>query len=91
MVTLKNLRSDKKKLGLLISISILCIGVIPLLILTFIPELKNLYTIEPLGLETEDGVYISAFKYTPKGEKSHGGIVVGHGFLVINSICNLLA
>lgn len=80
MVTLKNLRSDKKKLGLLISISILCIGVIPLLILTFIPELKNLYTIESLALESEDGVYISAYKYTPKGEKSHGGIVVGHGF-----------
>jgi len=78
--TLNKIRSDRKKLGLLVSISILCIGVIPLLILTFIPELKNLYTIEPLGLETEDGVYISAFKYTPKGEKSHGGIVVGHGF-----------
>jgi pimeloyl-ACP methyl ester carboxylesterase len=80
LVNLKNLRSDKKKLGLLISISILCIGVIPLLILTFIPELKNLYKIEPLGLETDDGIYISAYKYTPKGEKSHGGIVVGHGF-----------
>lgn len=80
MVTLKNLRSDKKKLGLFVSISILCIGVIPLLILTYIPELKNLYTIESLALESEDGVYISAYKYTPKGEKSHGGIVVGHGF-----------
>ncbi len=80
MVTLKNLRSDKKKLGLFISISIVCIGVIPLLILTFIPELKNLYTIKPLALESEDGVYISAYKYTPKGEKSPGGIVVGHGF-----------
>jgi len=77
---LHKIRSDRKKLGLLVSISILCIGVIPLLILTFIPELKNLYTIEPLGLETEDGVYISAFKYTPKGERSHVGIVVGHGF-----------
>ncbi|MFX0083050.1 MAG: alpha/beta hydrolase family protein [Candidatus Hodarchaeota archaeon] len=80
MVTLKNLRSDKRKLSLLISISIVFIGVIPLLILTFIPELKNPYTIEPLALESEDGVYISAFKYTPKGAKSHGGIVVGHGF-----------
>ncbi|MFW9875490.1 MAG: alpha/beta hydrolase family protein [Candidatus Thorarchaeota archaeon] len=61
-------------------IILLCIGVIPLFILTYIPELENLYTIEPLALESEDGVYISAFKYAPKGEKSHAGIIVGHGF-----------
>lgn len=67
-------------MGLLIGVSIIIIGVIPLFFLTFFPELKQSYTIKPLALETEDGVYISAFKYTPKGEKSHGGVVVGHSF-----------
>ncbi|MFX1376524.1 MAG: alpha/beta hydrolase family protein [Promethearchaeota archaeon] len=81
MVTLKNLKIGKKKLGLFISFSFLCIGVIPLLFLTYLPELNNNYTIDPLLLEAEDGVYISAYKYTPKGEKSHAGIVVGHHFL----------
>ncbi|MFW9880837.1 MAG: alpha/beta hydrolase family protein [Candidatus Thorarchaeota archaeon] len=80
MVFLKNLRYDRKKFSLFICVFILCIGIIPLIILTYIPEFKNLYTIEPLALESEDGIYISAFKYTPKGEKSHGGVVVGHGF-----------
>ncbi|MHA1885184.1 MAG: alpha/beta hydrolase family protein [Promethearchaeota archaeon] len=55
-------------------------GVIPLLILTYVPELKHFYTIEPVGLETEDGIYISAYKYTPRGEKNHGGIIVTHSF-----------
>lgn len=67
-------------MGLFIGVSIIIIGVIPLFFLTFFPELKQSYTIKPLALETEDGVYISAFKYTPKGEKSHGGVVVGHSF-----------
>ncbi len=80
MANLKKLKSNKKKLGLIISISIIIIGVVPLLILTFVPELRHSYTIEPLALESEDNIYISAFKYTPKGEKSHGGIVVGHSF-----------
>jgi len=78
---LNKIRSDKKKLGLVISLIITFIGVIPLLILTYFPELKYSYIIEPLGLKTEDGIYISAFKYTPIEEKSHGGVVVGHGFL----------
>jgi len=77
---LNPLRSDRKKLGLLISVLIIIIGVIPLLILTYYPELKHSYTIEPLALRSEDGVYISAFKYTPEAEKSHAGIVVCHGF-----------
>jgi alpha/beta superfamily hydrolase len=80
LVNLKKLKSNKRKLGLITSISIICIGVVPLLILTFVPELKHSYTIEPLALESEDNIYISAFKYTPKGEKSHGGVVVGHSF-----------
>jgi len=80
LANLKKLKSNKKKLGLLISVLIVFVGVIPLLILTFVPDLKHSYTIEPLALESEDKIYISAYKYTPKGEKSHGGIVVGHSF-----------
>ena len=80
MVSLEKLKSNKKKLVLLISVIIISTGVIPLLILTFVPELKHSYTIEPLALESEDNIYISAFKYTPKGEKSHGGVIVGHSF-----------
>jgi pimeloyl-ACP methyl ester carboxylesterase len=77
---LKKLKLIKRSTGLIISFIIILIGVIPLLILTFVPELKHSYTIEPLALESEDNLYISAFKYTPKGEKSHAGIVVGHSF-----------
>ncbi|MBY8985569.1 MAG: alpha/beta fold hydrolase [Candidatus Lokiarchaeota archaeon] len=80
MVNLKNLKSNKRKLGLLISLTVVSIGVIPLLILTFVPELKHSYTIEPMILESEDGIRISAFKYTPEGQKNHGGVVVGHSF-----------
>lgn len=79
-MNLKSLTSNRKKFALFVSIVIILIGVVPLFILTFFPELKQSYTITPLALETEDGVYISAFKYTPKGEKNHGGVVVGHGF-----------
>ena len=74
------LRSNKKRLLLLISISLIIIGLIPHLILINISNSYYSYTIEPLSLESEDGTYISAFKYTPKGEKNHGGIVVGHYF-----------
>ncbi|MHA1913411.1 MAG: alpha/beta hydrolase family protein [Promethearchaeota archaeon] len=77
---MKNLRTNRKKLTILLSFFIIIIGVVPLLILTYIPELKHFYTIEPVGLETEDGIYISAYKYTPKGEKNHGGIIVSHSF-----------
>ncbi|MFX1363604.1 MAG: alpha/beta hydrolase [Promethearchaeota archaeon] len=71
----------KKKTGLLISIVISIIGLIPLLIITFNPEMKQSYNIEHLLLKSEDGIYISAFKYAPKGEKSHGGVVVSHSLL----------
>ena len=80
MARLDKLKSNKKLLGLTISVIILFIGVLPLLILTFVPELKHSYIIEPIALESEDNIYISAFKYTPVGEKSHGGVVVSHSF-----------
>jgi pimeloyl-ACP methyl ester carboxylesterase len=73
-------KSNKRKLGLRISIAIVLIGVVPLLILTFVPEFKHSYTIEPIALESEDNIFISAFKYTPREEQSHIGIIVGHSF-----------
>jgi pimeloyl-ACP methyl ester carboxylesterase len=80
LVKLKNLKSNRKKLGLIVSGIVIMIGVIPLLILTFVPELRRTYTIEPLALESEDGLYISAYTYIPYNEESHAGIIVGHGF-----------
>jgi pimeloyl-ACP methyl ester carboxylesterase len=80
LVNIEKLKANKKKSALIISVIITFSGVIPLLILTFVPELKHSYTIEPLGLESEDNIYISAFKYTPKGYKSHGSVIVGHSF-----------
>ncbi|MFX1499945.1 MAG: alpha/beta hydrolase [Promethearchaeota archaeon] len=71
----------KKKSALLVSIVISIIGFIPLLLITLNPEMNQSYNIEHLLFEDEDGIYISAFKYTPKGEKSHGGVVVGHSLL----------
>jgi hypothetical protein len=80
LVSLKKFKANKKKSVLKISVIITIAGVIPLLILTFVPEMRHSYNIEPIGLQTEDNIFISAFKYTPKGERSHGGVIVGHGF-----------
>jgi pimeloyl-ACP methyl ester carboxylesterase len=80
LVNIKDLISNRKKFGLIVSVIIILGGVLPLFFLIYFPELKQSYTIQPLALETEDGVYISAFKYTPKGERSHGGVVITHGF-----------
>jgi len=79
MSRLKGASSDKKrKIGLLISLLIIGIGVVPHVILVFISDSYNSYTMKPLSLESEDGTYISAWMYTPVGEKNHAGIVVGH-------------
>ncbi len=75
------MKKIRKKLGLLIALSISIIGLFPLLILTFNPDLNQSCNIETLSLKSEDGTHISAFKYTPKGEKRHGGIVVAHSLL----------
>ena len=80
MSRLKKLRFTKKRLGLLISISIIIIGLIPHLILISISGSNYSYTVDPISLESEDGTYISAFKYSPKGEKRNCGIVVSHYF-----------
>lgn len=79
MSRLKGASSDKKKrIGLFISLLIIIIGVIPHIILVFISDSYNSFTMKPLSLESEDGTYISAWLYTPVGEKNHAGIVVGH-------------
>ena len=77
MIKLKNVSSRKKrKRGLIFSLLIIVIGLVPHIYLTF--KSKHSYIIEPIKLETSTGIYISAWKYTPTGEKNHGGIVVGH-------------
>jgi alpha/beta superfamily hydrolase len=81
MKRLKKLSSEKKrKLGLVFSLSILVFGLVPHIILTIKSGSNHSYIIEPLSLESSDGIYISAWKYTPTGEKKNGGIVVGHYF-----------
>jgi len=68
----------KKKIGLLISLLIIVIGGVPHVILVFVSDSYNSYTMKPLSLASDDGTYISAWLYTPVGEKNHAGIVVGH-------------
>ena len=81
MLRIKGVSSHKKKrIGLLLSLLIIFIGVVPHVILVFISNSYNSYTIKPLSLESEDGTLISAWLYTPVGEKNHVGIVVGHHF-----------
>jgi esterase/lipase len=79
MRLLKNLTLDKKKKGLVISIALIIIGVIPLIIFTFLADTNHPYEIEQTTLISEDGTRIEALIYTPKGI-SHEGIVVGHGY-----------
>jgi len=79
MSRLKELNSKKKrKTGLAVSLLIICIGLVPHIILTFMSNPNNSYIVEPIKLESSDGIYISAWKYTPTGEKNHGGIVISH-------------
>lgn len=80
MSRLIKLNSHKKEIVLLISISLVVIGFVPQLTIRIIRDANNPYNVEPLALESEDGTYISSFLYTPKGEKSHGGIVVSHRY-----------
>jgi len=79
MLKIKDLTSDKKRLGLVISIAIILIGIIPLIIFIFYAEPDKSYKIEQTTLVSADGTKIEALIYTPKGT-SHEGIVVGHGY-----------
>ncbi len=79
MTRLKKLNSGKKrKLGLIFSLLIIVLGLVPHIFLTFISKSNHSYIIEPIKLESSKGIYISAWKYTPTRDKNHGGIVVGH-------------
>ena len=78
MSRLKEFNSKKKrKIGLAVSLLIICIGLVPHIILTFMSNPNHSYIVEPIKLESSDGIYISAWKYTPTGEKNHGGIEIG--------------
>lgn len=82
MPLLKKFNSNKKKkVALTVSILLFMMGISLHLMLTSDTNFIKSYTVEPLALESEDGTYINAFKYTPKGERSHGGIVVSHYLL----------
>ncbi|MHA2393606.1 MAG: alpha/beta hydrolase [Promethearchaeota archaeon] len=79
MTRLKKLNSGKKRaLGLIFSLLIIVIGLVPHIVLTFMSKSNHSYIIEPIKLESSKGIYISAWKYTPTRDKNHGGIVVGH-------------
>ncbi|MFX1489518.1 MAG: dienelactone hydrolase family protein [Promethearchaeota archaeon] len=79
MLLLRKFNSKKKKkVALIISIFLFIVGLSFHLKLASEDGFKKPYTVEPLALRSKDGTYINAFKYTPKGEKSHGGIVVSH-------------
>ncbi len=79
MSWLTNLKSDKKKLALVVSGLIIITGVIPLIILIFAADLNNPYTIESISLTSEDGIRLNTLKYTPSDDNG-GGVVVAHGY-----------
>ena len=79
MLKIKDLTSDKKRLGLVISIAIILIGIIPQIIFIFYADPEKPYEIEATTLISEDGTRIEALIYKPRGI-SHEGVVVGHGY-----------
>jgi len=79
MSIIRYLTSDKKRLGIVVSIAIIMIGVIPLIYYTYYADPDRSYKIEQETLISEDGTRIEALIYKPKGI-SHEGIVVGHGY-----------
>lgn len=80
MKIIQKLKSNKKRYGLIISIAIIIIGVIPLLILTFLADPAHPYTIEEITLALGDGTKLQALVFTPQQVSgNHPGIVVGHG------------
>ena len=75
----KYLTTDKKRIGLVISIAIIIIGLLPLIMYVFYADAKHPYKIEQIQLKSKDGTMIEALVYKPRG-KSEEGIVVGHGY-----------
>jgi len=60
MSRLRKISTHKKKIVLLVSISLVVIGFTPQFTIRIIRDLNNPYTIEPLALEAEDGTHISS-------------------------------
>ncbi len=80
MKIFEKIKSNKKRSGLIISIAIIVIGVIPLIFLTFWADPEHPYTIEQTTLTSGDGTKIVALVYTPlQVSGNHPGVVVGHG------------
>ncbi|MFX1286381.1 MAG: alpha/beta hydrolase [Promethearchaeota archaeon] len=81
MEVINSLRSNKKRTGLIISILVLIIGIIPSFIFTFWADFYHPYTIQQKTLTAGDGVKIVANIYSPQGNSDdHPGIVVAHGY-----------
>lgn len=73
--------SNRKRTGLILSIIILAIGVIPLVIFTYFSDPQHPYTITSTTLTSEDGTKIEAFIYTPlTASGSIPGVVLAHGY-----------
>lgn len=79
MSIIKKLIADKKRIGLVISIALIIIGLIPLIKFVFYADANHPYKIKQVTLESRDGTMIEALVYKPRG-KSEEGIVVGHGY-----------
>jgi len=81
-MSLKNfLVSNKKRTGILISIIILVIGVIPLIIFTYFADMEHPYSITPISLTAEDGIQIDANLYTPLTATGNiPGLILAHGY-----------
>jgi len=75
------LKADKKRAGVIISIIILLIGVVPLIIFTFFADPAHPYTITQETLISEDGTEIQALIYTPLTASGNiPGVVLAHGY-----------
>ncbi len=81
MSIIEFLKADKKRAGVIISIIILLIGVVPLIIFTFFADPAHPYTITQETLISEDGTEIQALIYTPlTASGSIPGVVLAHGY-----------
>lgn len=81
MKILEFLKADKKRAGIIISLIILIIGVVPLLVLTFFSDPAHPYTITEETLISEDGTQIKALIYTPLNIAGDiPGVVLAHGY-----------
>ena len=81
MEVINTLKSNKKRTGLIISIVIFIIGIMPSFIFTYWADFNHPYTIQQKTLLAEDGIKIIANIYSPQENLgNHPGIVVAHGY-----------